>query len=92
MKSNQRVAITIAALLLAASGSARATDPEPKAEDATPTERAQVATVDAEGTGSEARGCERVCLLDEMPVYVPPSRGSVAHRIGGATRGGDLRS
>ena len=93
MKSNRIVASTVAALfVLGMSASAGATEPE-----TTPTEirAAEDTTASADSVTVVKRDtdhCVEFCELGELPVYVPPSRGSVAHRIGGGTRGGGFRS
>ena len=75
----------LAALAVAASGSAGA---EPvRASDDAAAERGDARTP-AESTPRPTPGCDKICLADEVPIYVPPSRGSGPARIGGGTRGG----
>ena len=90
MKSNHIVASTVAALLFGLSGSAWATEPEAEPGEARLANRGAVAVCEA--AERDARVCDQFCQLGEMPVYIPPSRGFVATRIGGATRGGGFRS
>ena len=92
MKSMQSVASSVAALfLLGMSASAWATEPEVKSEDTRP--HVDEAVTDEASVTSLRDGvdCREFCPLREMPVYVPPSRDSAAHRIGGGTRGGGFR-
>jgi len=37
------------------------------------------------------RHCGNVCFLSDVPIYVPPNRGSTPARIGGGVRGGSLK-
>ncbi|MBW2268559.1 MAG: hypothetical protein JRH16_08270 [Deltaproteobacteria bacterium] len=85
MKSNRAIASAVAALLFGLPGNTRATEPEAETDAARPAE-GEMAEED------EAVACEEFCWPSEIPVYVPPSRGSTAIRIGGGTRGGGFRS
>ena len=55
---------------------------------------AEVEAVEADAIPAEAQAVEVRLELPAagVPVYVPPNRGTAAHRIGGGTRGGELGS
>jgi len=53
-------------------------------DEATPSGKASYCPARSQTAGSETPGAP------EMPVYIPPSRGSPPSRIGGANRGGAL--
>jgi len=94
MRRTHVVAASACALLLA-SASAWAGETERPAE--VPIAVAE-RTAEEAGEASEAkavaedRGCRDFCRLTEIPVYVPPNRGTTAQRVGGGTRGGTFRS
>ena len=88
MKLNHIVAFSIATLLFGLSGSARATESEAGPGEAEPTDGEAAATVEVAVTLADVPDCGLICTLDALPIYVPPSRGRVATRIGGGSRGG----
>ena len=78
-------AMTIAILILGTLGlagaeSRTATNTDRKAK---PAEMGQVA--------EERERCGEICLVSDVPIYVPPNRGTTSTRLGGGTRGGISR-
>jgi hypothetical protein len=93
MKSKQIVASSVAALsMFVTSASAWAAESEVKSEETRRHDRKAVPAGEAVSSIRDTNRCREFCQLSEIPVYVPPSRGSVAHRVGGGTRGGDSHS
>jgi hypothetical protein len=93
MKRIHIVASIVAALLAGFAATSGATDP---AGEASVESRAEtVAEPRTDRVSHPAmlapRSGEENCQLCQMPVYVPPSRGSGVQRIGGATRGSGIR-
>ena len=35
--------------------------------------------------------CGEICLVSDVPIYVPPNRGATSTRLGGGARGGSFR-
>jgi len=75
-------AMAIAVLFLGALGLVRV-------ESVTQTDGAQRAKpAEAQRVAGERQRCGNVCPLSDVPIYVPPNRGSALSRLGGGTRGG----
>lgn len=88
--TTRRATLLLAAVLLGhlAGGGA-----EPESGRSTPPPRDREAGRNHEGGVKLAplpdgdAGCSTFCIARDIPIYVPPNRGSIPMRIGGASRG-----
>ena len=81
VKKNTNMAIAV--LILGTLGLMRVESETDTVKRAEPAETRQVA--------DERQRCGEICLVSDVPIYVPPNRGATSTRLGGGTRGGSFR-